>query len=38
VSSFFLKQLAHALVADVVGIEEVANRLEVHYPPTSYGV
>jgi osmotically-inducible protein OsmY len=35
VSSFFLKQLAHVLVADVVGIEEIANRLEVHYPPAS---
>jgi len=35
VSSFFLKQLAHVLVADVVGIEEVANRLEVRYPSAS---
>jgi hypothetical protein len=38
VSRFFLKQLAHVLVADVVGVEEVANRLEVHYPPASRGL
>lgn len=36
VSSFFLKQLAHVLVADVDGIDEVANRLEVRYPAASY--
>jgi osmotically-inducible protein OsmY len=37
VSSFFLKQLAHALVANVEGVDEVANRLEVRYPAASYG-
>lgn len=36
VSSFFLKQVAQALVADVVGVEEVSNRLEVRYPAASY--
>ena len=32
VGSYFLKQLAHAAVFDVVGIDEIANRLEVRYP------
>ena len=32
VGSYFLKQLAHIAVADVVGIEEVANRIDVRYP------
>jgi osmotically-inducible protein OsmY len=32
VASFFLKQLAHAAVAGIKGVEEVANRLEVRYP------
>ena len=38
VSSFFLKQLAHVLVAKVEGVDEVANRLEVRYPATSYAM
>jgi osmotically-inducible protein OsmY len=38
VSSFFLKQLAHVLVANVEGVDEVANRLEVQYPAASYGM
>ena len=32
VGSYFLKQLAHIAIADVVGIEEVANRIDVQYP------
>jgi osmotically-inducible protein OsmY len=32
VGSYFIKQLAHAAVFDVVGVDEVANRLEVRYP------
>jgi osmotically-inducible protein OsmY len=32
VGSYFIKQLAHAAVFDVVGVDEVANRLEVQYP------
>jgi len=35
VSSFFLKQLAHVLVANIQGVDEVANRLEVRYPYAS---
>jgi len=37
VSSFFLKQLAHVLVADLQGVDEVANRLEVRYAYASRG-
>jgi hypothetical protein len=35
VGSYFIKQLAHVLVADCVGVEEVSNRLEVRYPAVS---
>jgi osmotically-inducible protein OsmY len=34
VSSYFFKQLAHAAVVDVAGVNEVANRLEVRYRAT----
>jgi osmotically-inducible protein OsmY len=32
VASYFLKQIAHATVAGVKGIEEIVDRLEVKYP------
>ncbi len=32
VGSYFLKQLAHLAVVDVVGVQEIANQLEVRYP------
>ena len=33
VGSYFLKQLAHATVAGLSGVDEVTNRVDVEYPP-----
>jgi osmotically-inducible protein OsmY len=33
VGSYFLKQVAHRTVKTVIGVEVVADRLEVRYPP-----
>ncbi len=32
VNSYFLKQMAHHTIRDLIGVEVVANRLEVRYP------
>jgi osmotically-inducible protein OsmY len=32
VGSYFLKQMAHAAVAGLSGVDEVANRVDVEYP------
>ena len=33
VGSYFLNQLVHATVAGLSGVDEVANRVDVEYPP-----
>ena len=35
VGSYFLKQLAHAAVMGVEGIDEIANYLDVKYPASN---
>jgi osmotically-inducible protein OsmY len=35
VSSYFMKQMAQSAIQSINGVEEISNRLEVHYPPES---